>query len=108
MRTNDVYFQAGDKVMRVGSEYAKARVYRGYQGSSPQFGTVYCVEGFYEGPDFNVVMLVGFGVWHYDSIGRPIGWRAVNFRKVDEIKLCIAAVKKTSAPVSIPQPTNPA
>ena len=67
---------------------------------TPQMGVVYCVEDFWEGPQFNVVMLVGFGGWRYQC-GMPTGWRATYFRKIEEIKLCIAAVKQTSAPVLV-------
>lgn len=61
----------------------------------PLMGQVYCVEDFWEGPQFNVVMLVGFGGWQYsERNGMKIGWRAVYFRKVDEIALCVRALEK--------------
>jgi hypothetical protein len=98
MRKNDIYFEPGDKVMRVASE-CRHTGRKSNTGKAPEFGKVYCVEDFYEGSEFNVVMLVGFGGWVYDSRGRPVGWRAINFRKVDEIKICLRAVESLKAPV---------
>lgn len=96
MRPDDIYFKPGDKVMRVypGREHGIPATH-GY----PVMGSVYRVEDFYEGPDFNAVMLVGFGGFKYDAFGQPIGWRAKHFRKVEEIRLCVAAVKHTQSPV---------
>lgn len=62
-------------------------------------GIVYCVEDFWEGPCFNVVMLVGFGGFRHDSLGRPVGWKATYFRKVEEIRLCAAAIAYSKQPV---------
>lgn len=98
---NDVYFSPGDKVMRVSSESGPITVE--CRNGSPQFGVVYCVEDFYEGPQFNVVMLVGFGGWVWvPGYKHPAGWRATAFRKVEEIKLCVEAIKRTEAPVAQP------
>lgn len=72
-----------------------------YHGPLPKMGVVYCIEDFWQGPQFNVVMLVGFGGFKADHLGRPIGWRASYFRKVDEIKLCVAAVKYADKPSEI-------
>lgn len=96
MRTNDQWFQPGDKVMRV---VGNGRPGIHCDAGSPQMGQVYCVEAFYEGPKFNAVMLVGFGGWRYVAGNPyPIGWRASFFRKVDEIRLCCKAVARTSQP----------
>lgn len=68
-------------------------------------GIVYCVEDFYEGRQFNVVMLVGFGGWRYDPRdGTPVGWPAKGFRRVEEIRLCVEAV--THSKKQIHQPTS--
>ncbi len=100
MRSEDQWFKPGDKVMRVGSVSGNA--FR-YDGPKPKFGAVYCVEDFYEGPSFNAVMLVGFGGWRFrPGNPYPIGWRAINFRKVEEIKLCIEAVERSKKPAEIP------
>lgn len=111
MRKNDQYFQPGDKVMRVNPNASHG----GYEepdkpSSFPVMGQVYCVEGFYEGPLWNTVMLVGFGGWRYHPInGTPVGWRAAWFRKVEEIKLCVEAVKShpVQVPISVPRETHP-
>ena len=97
MRTDDIYFKPGDKVMRVGSSYRVEYSMRCESGI-PQFGNVYCVESFWEGPQFNVVMLVGFGGWRYSPNGDPVGWRAINFRSVEEIKTCLKAVQNAETP----------
>jgi len=75
-----------------------------YMGQTPnvKIGVVYCIESFYEGPQFNAVMLVGMGGWRYGDSGLPIGWRATYFRKVDEIKLCIAAVNHSQKEIEQP------
>ena len=92
MRT-DQWFEPGDKVMRVSGNPEGGSIYK-TDRRKPRYGEVLCVEDFYEGPQFNAVMFVGFGGWAYDGLGRPIGWRASCFRKVDEIKLCVEAVEK--------------
>ena len=96
---DEPYFKPGDKVMRVNPGHRPGN----YPGNDipgfPQMGQVYCVEDFYEGPQFNAVMLVGFGGWRRHPIdGSPVGWRAADFRKVEEIKLCVAAVQRTQQP----------
>lgn len=102
MRADDFYFKAGDKVMRVctivGRNQNISRV------NLIKHGQIYCVEDFWEGPEFNVVMLVGCGGWGYDEIGRLVGWRAACFRRVDEIKLCVAAAQRLAAPQEVTHP----
>lgn len=96
---DDQYFKPGDKVMRVGDRPANTIPYKGNDmpKSSPQYGRVYCVEDFLEGPQFNTVMLVGFGGWRYWH-GMKVGWPAIAFRKVEEIQLCVRAVKDMHEP----------
>lgn len=100
MRTDDQYFEPGDKVMRVGFELpSNAAAYNGpNQPDIPQYGKVYCVEDFWEGPVHNAIMLVGFGGWRFWR-GMKAGWRAAHFRRVSEIKLCVRAAEKMSLPV---------
>jgi hypothetical protein len=95
---SDQVFQPGDKVMRVSGNRPDGVVMK-YERTCPQYGQVYCVEDFWRGPRFNVVMLVGFGGWRYDSHGRKVGWVASAFRKVEEIKLCVEAVRKVPKPL---------
>lgn len=87
---NDQFFIVGDKVMRVTPNSVPGNF--PYDGLIPRMGVVYCIEDFWEGPEFNVVMLVGFGGFKYDLRNRPVGWRAIHFRKVEEIRLCHEAV----------------
>lgn len=63
----------------------------------PKFGEILCVEDFFEWPRFNAVMFVGFGGWR-EYNGLKCGWRASCFRKVEEIKLCVEATKRTLKP----------
>lgn len=92
MRTDDQWFQPGDKIMLV-SHKTYGEVAKDYKGAKPKMGVIYCVEDFFEGPQFNVVMLVGFGGWHWEG-NYKCGWFAGNFRKVEEIKLCVQALNK--------------
>ncbi len=99
MRTDDQYFQPGDKVMRVSSPVASGYTRPDNYGMKdmPEYGIVYCVEDFWEGPQFNVIMLVGVGGWRYHG-GMKVGWQARRFRKVEEIKLCVGALEHTKKP----------
>lgn len=101
---DDQFFIAGDKVMRVTPNACPGNV--PYDGPPPRMGVIYCIEDFWEGPQFNVVMLVGFGGFRYDEIGRPVGWRATHFRKVEEIRLCHEAVsyRNTTVPKPLTMP----
>jgi len=93
MRTDDVWFKPGDKVMRVRIEPVTSGL--NYDGPPIKLNTVYCVEDFWEGPSFNVVMLVGCGGWHtHPTNGSKVGWRASHFRKVEEIAICIRATQR--------------
>lgn len=98
MRTNDQWFEPGDKVMRVSSGCRNFPAITCDVGI-PQYGQVYCVEDFWEGPIFNAVILIGFGGWRYHPRnGSKVGWEACAFRRVSEIKLCVEAVSKSKAP----------
>lgn len=97
MNLDRMVFAPGDKVMRVGGCRGGANVRRiKYNGAVPQYGVVYCVEDIYEGPLFNVIMLVGFH-WHYKRNGQKCGWYAGAFRKVEEIQLCVQAANRAKA-----------
>lgn len=84
MNKNDEYFKPGDKVVRVNDGVPSEKHHPLEGRSPPKYGKVYCVEDFWEGPCFNIVMLVGCGGWVFDCWGRKIGWRASAFRKVKE------------------------
>jgi hypothetical protein len=99
-------FKAGDKVMRVGAAVpGHALVPKAKMGGRPipEFGVVYCVEDSFEGPQWNAVVFVGGGGWLHapELTPYPIGWPAAAFRKVEEIKLCVAAVNYSKAEPSI-------
>ena len=98
MRTDDQWFKPGDKVMRVSVAPVKPR--KAVVCEKPvELGTVYCVSDFYEGPEFNAVMLVGFGGFRrVRGNPYPVGFEARAFRKVEEIKICVAAANHAKAP----------
>lgn len=90
---NDQWFQPGDKVMRV----CCFDDVTGRQSCHPlvpetDFGKTLCVESVCKGPRGNRVFFVGI-----QSLS-GIGWLAACFRKVEEIKLCAAALKVIKAP----------
>lgn len=103
---SEQFFQPGDKVMRVatisrrpvGPEYAPKRV--------PQFGEILCVEDCWGTTIGNQVMFAGFGGPYFFN-GRKTGWQAEAFRKVEEIKLCLAAVAHQPAAAPITSPPSP-
>lgn len=94
MKTNDQWFQPGDKVMEVltDEEVEAAMPLAQFGEDAPtRQGVVYCVERFKEFPWSNAVVLSGVGA------DRPMDERwipAIYFRKVEEIKLCARAAKK--------------
>lgn len=99
MNNDRIVFSPGDKIMRVGGASGKRQaIFSDYQGPYPKFGVVYCVEDFWKGPRFNVIMIVGFGGWRYSRNGMKIGWYAGAFRKVEEIRLCVAALQHGQQP----------
>jgi hypothetical protein len=108
MRTDDQYFQPGDKVMRVAivTQIPGVRV-RADAALDPRtdFGRVLCVSHCCKHPRMagNRVFFIGI----ISEREPDQGWRAACFRKVDEIKLCIAAVKHKQAPVEQPIEVKP-
>jgi hypothetical protein len=103
MRTDDQYFQPGDKVMRVALSWQIPGLkVRPDASLDPRtdFGRVLCVSHCCKRPRMagNRVFFVGI-----EGRRRPAqGWCAACFRKVDEIKLCVAAVKRKESPVEQP------
>lgn len=63
-----------------------------------KYGEVYCVSDFWTTDGYNWINLVGIPST-FDEWGRPCGYLAMEFRKVEEIKLCVAATKRIKAPV---------
>ena len=86
MNNNDQWFEPGQKVMRVAVDRPIPSMKNWDERVG--FGEVFCVSIFLEDKGFNWIELVGF-----DDI-----YLASNFRKVEEIKLCVEALKKAKAP----------
>lgn len=106
--TNDQYFQPGDKVMRVMEDAPLLALFpiKVRHPNPPEFGRVYCVERCFAGGVCNLVHLVG--IWHDTTAdGRPKGFPAMMFRRVEEIKLCVRAANHVLKPVE-KEETQPA
>lgn len=89
----DQWFEPGDKVMRVSRIGPDERYKSAPSKYDAKEGVVYCVEqvriSFHE----NVIMnLIGLPK-KYTSDGRLLGFLTSNFRKVEEIKLCVQAAE---------------
>lgn len=103
MSTNkqDQWFQPGDKVMRVSRVKMPGGTAHPYPDQDAQEGKIYCVSHCWVGGHGrNVILLVGLPVHHRPN-GEPRGWFAANFRKVEEIKLCVAAVQRVKKPQTV-------
>jgi len=87
----DVIFKPGAKVMRVGSESSPTRT-APIQTRVPQFGEILCVSECWKVEGGYQCMFAGFGGPYYFN-GLKTGWRTRNFREVEEIRLCLSAVR---------------
>lgn len=91
---NDQWFEPGDKVMKVSNCNLGKNIHP--QGST-QMGKVYCIEACWRGLHCNAVNFIGF-----DQIfgvrGLRLGWPAQDYRKVEEIKLCVKAANFVTKP----------
>lgn len=99
MSTNDQYFQPGDKVMLV-QEMLEPQ-WEECPNTEVRYGEVYCVSAFWSAGGYNMIDLVGTPP-AFDDYGRRCGYLAMEFRKVDEIKLCVAAAQLSKATVCPP------
>lgn len=94
----DQWFSPGDKVMEVDVESSMNEAADGYREaeySQTKLGIVYCVERFEACPnDWNAVWLVGIE-------NGTEGLYAAEFRRVEEIRLCLSAVKKADELVKV-------
>ena len=99
----DQIFQPGDKVMRVAysREIGLTSFNPHPSGATPK-GVVFCVEECWKPPaaPCHAASFVGIA----NSIGPNgrRGWPTPCFRKVDEIRLCIEAVKKADVSQKVP------
>ena len=94
---NDQVFQPGDKVMLVAREMSPGAESHGpHPNGSIEYSRVYCVTHCWWSPAFSEhrCALVGYPPGPINPDGTPIGFRTANFRKVEEIKLCVEAVRK--------------
>lgn len=92
MNNNDQWFEPGQKVMRVSDNLASDCTKLGLPYDSPEFGEVLCVTECWSAWDINHVSFVGYPATY--DLGQKIGFWTNNFRKVEEIKLCVEALKK--------------
>lgn len=95
---NDQWFNPGDKVMRV----SRGNPFRlGYFVPAPKDaveGEVYCVTQCWKATQgWNLVLFTGFPI-EFSSNGELCGFLAANFRRVEEIQLCVNAVKQIKQP----------
>jgi hypothetical protein len=96
---SDQIFQPGDKVMLVQGSEGLANVKARPDYPKVEKGVVYCVDFcfYYEYTKRHRVGLIGWPRL-YNLSGVLRGFPACCFRKVEEIRLCIDAVKKVEAP----------
>lgn len=94
MRTDDQYFQPGDKVMRVRYGQTPDGFARTGNPQGPVFGKVYYVQAVLRAVcGWNAMTLVGVPT----SPGK-IGYLCYNFRRVEEIQLCVRAAERAKKP----------
>lgn len=92
MKNDDQWFEPGDKVMRVADQYADTDAL----GGGPPFNVVLCVARFSEDPEGNLVECVGYPILEDDETE---WWdSASDFRKVEEIQLCVRAAEAMKKP----------
>lgn len=90
---NDQWFEPGEKVIMVSDTIEDGIQYD--EASSPEIGPTYCVSNFWTDPDGdNWIQLVGFKYEPASAYFYEQGELARDFRKVEEIKLCVEAVRK--------------
>lgn len=87
---NDQWFEPGNKVMRVSCVHPKTGVAAENGLDRIPYGRVFCVKSCFIGlQGLPLMMLVGVSLPpHLEGI------HTHNFRKVEEIKLCVAAAKQ--------------
>lgn len=98
---DDQYFKVGDKVMLVDETPPPSAgpPDPAVDDEDVDFGIIYVVAEFEEDPEYyNVISLVGKRPLFVVN-GVIIGWPACNFRKVEEVKLCVQAAAKHRQPI---------
>jgi hypothetical protein len=89
---NDQYFEVGDKVMRVAR--IQVRPDQAIGIDDPEYGLVYCVTQIWRGRrGWNLIKLAGMR-----NSSERHGYLAINFRRVEEIQLCVSAAKHVNKP----------
>lgn len=92
MNNQDQWFEPGDKVMRVAHASNSAMQRTNLHETDAPYGQVFNVEECSHHKGYSWVALTGINLWLL----------ANNFRKVEEIRLCVEAVKKTKTKKSTP------
>jgi hypothetical protein len=97
MNTQDVWFEPGDKVIRVAYAYdlGLPLIPQRRLTNQSDFGNVLCVERCFRLGDWNRVSFVGIKP---TGILPDRGWYACCFRRVEEIQLCVRAAEKFKQP----------
>lgn len=90
MRKDDQWFEPGDKVMRVSNNTGGGAIKDG-SGLAP-FGKVFCVVDCCGSEHGNLINFAGI------LLPKNHGFRAANFRKVEEIQLCVRAAEAMKTP----------
>ena len=88
-RNDDQWFSPGDKCMRVSNACELRLPHNDILPKGSETGKVVCVVEFKDNyPIPNFVRFAGFEGWFY----------AANFRRVEEIQLCVKAAEQMKAP----------
>lgn len=96
MKTDDQWFQPGQKVLRaVAADPTQPEEAHFYSDMVP-FGVVFCVDRCFECPGgYNVLWFTGLPIPYEDH---DSGWVAANFRAVEEVRLCVEAAQHVKKP----------
>lgn len=87
---NDQHFEPGDKVMRVSRNNLSGRLKPAPMDAED--GKIYAVEKVWERKGMHFMKLCGFPP-HFGKNGVELGFACMNFRRVEEIQLCVQAAR---------------
>jgi hypothetical protein len=104
MNKNDQWFESGDKVMQVcePEDVLWLDCTEVYARDSTAYGIVYTVVECMEYDDGNLMSLAGLPFDYAPNGEIDGGVICALFRKVEEIKLCVNATKRTRSPELTP------
>lgn len=92
MKNDDQWFEPGDKVMRVAHGAPNTIPFK---PNLAPYGAVFCVESCFHNPKYNRNSVTFIGVV---NTRQAKGFVAANFRKVEEIQLCVRAAEAMKTP----------